>query len=55
MPEYRIAELELSTRCMLGLEMLRPIPERGWGRATELAQTIIPVTTSKKQHPLTAL
>lgn len=38
MPEYRIPELDLSTRCMLGLEMLGPISERGWGRATELAQ-----------------
>jgi hypothetical protein len=55
MPQYRIPELDLSTRCMLGLEMLGPIPERAWGRATELAQTIIPETTSKKQHSLTAL
>ena len=39
MPQYRIPELELSTRCMLGLEMLEPIPERSWGRATELSQT----------------
>jgi len=38
MPHYRITELDLSTRCELGLEMLQPIPERVWGRATELAQ-----------------
>jgi hypothetical protein len=39
MPQYRIPELDLSTRCELGLEMLCPIPERPWGRATELAET----------------
>jgi hypothetical protein len=38
MPQYRIPELDLSTRCELGLEMLWSIPERPWGRATELAQ-----------------
>jgi len=48
MPQYRIPELDLSTRCMLGLEMLRPIPERAWGRATELAETYGLV---KKQLP----
>lgn len=38
MAHYRISELDLSTRVALGLEMLRPIPEREWGRATELAE-----------------
>lgn len=38
MTHYRIAELDLSTRIALGVEMLRPIPEREWGRATELAE-----------------
>ena len=38
MAHYRISELDLSTRIALGLEMLRPIPEREWGRATELAE-----------------
>lgn len=38
MTHYRIPELDLSTRITLGLEMLRPLPERGWGRATELAE-----------------
>jgi len=38
MAQYRIAELDLSTRCELGLEMFRSIPERPWGRATELAR-----------------
>jgi regulator of protease activity HflC (stomatin/prohibitin superfamily) len=38
MPHYRITELDLSTRREIGLEMLQEIPERDWGRATELAQ-----------------
>lgn len=37
MSHYRIPELDLSTRLELGLEMLQPIPEREWGRATHLA------------------
>jgi hypothetical protein len=36
--QYRIADLDLSTRCELGLEMLRPIRERPRGRATKLAR-----------------
>ncbi len=39
MSDYRIPELDLSTRMELGLEMLRPIPEREWGHATYLADT----------------
>jgi hypothetical protein len=39
MAHYRLSEVDLSTRIMLALEMLRPIPQREWGRATELAQT----------------
>lgn len=39
MAHYRLPELDLSTRTMLALEMLRPIPQREWGRATELAQS----------------
>ena len=38
MSYYRISELGLSTRLKLGLEMLRPIPEREWGYATHLAE-----------------
>jgi hypothetical protein len=38
MSHYRISELDLSTRFEIGLEMLYEIPERKWGRATELAQ-----------------
>jgi hypothetical protein len=38
MAHYRLSELDLSTRIMLALEMLQPIPQREWGRATELAQ-----------------
>ncbi len=37
MTHYRISELDLSTRIEIGVEMLREIPERKWGRATELA------------------
>jgi hypothetical protein len=39
MAHYGSSELDLSTRIMLALEMLQPIPEREWGRVTELAQT----------------
>jgi hypothetical protein len=38
MVHYRLSELDLSTRIMIALEMLKPIPEREWGRVTELAQ-----------------
>jgi len=38
MAHYRLSELDLSTRVTLALEMLQPIPEREWGRVTELAQ-----------------
>jgi hypothetical protein len=37
MAYYRLSALDLSTRIMLAREMLQPIPERKWGRATELA------------------
>jgi hypothetical protein len=37
MKEYRAYKLEMSTRIEIALEMLQPIPERRWGRATELA------------------
>lgn len=39
MPQYNRTEIDLSTRIALGIEMLTPIPERSWGRVTELAQT----------------
>jgi len=39
MAHYRLQELDLSTRVSVALEMLQPIPEREWGRVTELAQT----------------
>jgi hypothetical protein len=39
MAYYRLPELDLSTRIVIALEMLQPIPEREWGRVTELAQT----------------
>jgi len=39
MTHYRLTHLDLSTRIALVLEMLQPIPERQWGRATELAET----------------
>jgi len=39
MAHYRLSELDLSTRMTLALEMLPPIPEREWGRVTELAHT----------------
>lgn len=38
MADYRLSELDLSTRIRIALEMLEPIPERRWGRATELAE-----------------
>lgn len=38
MAQYRITELDLLTRVNLALEMLWPIPERQWGRVTQLAQ-----------------
>lgn len=39
MAHYGLSEPDLSTRITLALEMLQPIPEREWGRVTELAQT----------------
>jgi hypothetical protein len=39
MADYRRPELDLSTRTTLALEMLKTIPERRWGRATQLAHT----------------
>jgi hypothetical protein len=38
MANYRLPELDLSTRTALMLEVLKPIPERRWGRVTELAR-----------------
>ncbi len=38
MGDYRLPELELSTRISLAMEMLQPLPEREWGRVTQLAQ-----------------
>ena len=38
MAEYRVPELDLSTRIGIGLEMLLDIPDREWGRVTDLAQ-----------------
>ena len=37
MQQYRRKDLDLSTRISLGVEMLLPAEERGWGRASELA------------------
>jgi hypothetical protein len=37
MKEYHTSKLEMSTRVEIALEMLRPIPDRRWGRVTELA------------------
>jgi hypothetical protein len=37
MAHYRRPEVDLSNRIQLAVEMLKPIPERPWGRATELA------------------
>ena len=39
MADYRIPELDLSTRFQLAVEMLLPIPLRKWGRASQLSQT----------------
>jgi len=39
MPQYRLPELDLSTRVTVALEMLRPIPERRWGWVTQVTQT----------------
>jgi hypothetical protein len=39
MAHYRLSGLDLSTRMMLAFEMLQPIPDRKWGRVTELART----------------
>lgn len=38
MPQYNRPEIDLSIRLALAVEMLTPIPERPWGRATELAR-----------------
>ncbi|MEA3308741.1 MAG: hypothetical protein U9Q70_04410 [Chloroflexota bacterium] len=38
MSNYRLPEIDLSIRKQLTLEMLKPIPERAWGRATELSE-----------------
>lgn len=38
MSQYRIPELDVSTRLSLAIEMLLPIPHRPWGRVTELSQ-----------------
>ena len=38
MAKYRVSTLDLSTRIQLATEMLLPATERGWGRATQLAQ-----------------
>ena len=38
MTEYPRTSLDLSIRIRLGLEMMRPAQERGWGRVTELAR-----------------
>lgn len=37
MKEYHTSKLEMSTRIEIAMEMLQPIPERRWGRVTELA------------------
>lgn len=39
MAQYRISEIDLSTRIVLATEMIMPIPLRPWGRAKELADT----------------
>ena len=36
MSEYRRKNLDLSIRIAIGLEMMRPVQERGWGRASQL-------------------
>ena len=38
MQEYRRRDVDLSTRILLGLVMLKPARVRGWGRASELAK-----------------
>lgn len=38
MVQYRLSELELSTRVRLTAEMVLSAQERGWGRASQLAQ-----------------
>ena len=38
MEKYRVSELDLSTRIEIAMEMIQPIPDRRWGRATELAE-----------------
>lgn len=38
MAQYRVPTLDLSTRIQLAAEMLQPVQERGWGRATQLAE-----------------
>lgn len=38
MPQYNRPEIDLSTRMALAIELLPPIPERPWGRVTELAR-----------------
>lgn len=38
MAQYRLSELDLSTRLQLTAEMVLGVQERGWGRASQLAQ-----------------
>ncbi|MCK6628540.1 MAG: hypothetical protein L6R45_25605, partial [Anaerolineae bacterium] len=38
MAQYRIAGLDLSTRMQITVEMVLSVQERGWGRASQLAQ-----------------
>ncbi|MGB6380338.1 MAG: hypothetical protein WBF55_07210 [Syntrophobacteria bacterium] len=38
MAEYHVPTVDLSTRIQLVAEMLLPVSERGWGRATQLAE-----------------
>ncbi|MBE7470246.1 MAG: helix-turn-helix domain-containing protein [Anaerolineales bacterium] len=38
MAQYRIAGLDLSTRMQITVEMVLSAHERGWGRASQLAQ-----------------
>jgi hypothetical protein len=38
MPQYNRPEIDLSIRLALAIELLTPIPERQWGRVTELAR-----------------
>ncbi len=39
MTKYRLPAFDLSSRVQVALEMLQPIPERRWGRVTELSQS----------------